>query len=89
LRPFAPVYSFKVRALQDSHLIIFLCVHHLFVNECLQVLKQRQITNKLTLVFISSIKKRVCENKNGYFLENVLKVDTELRNPHSLPGWMA
>lgn len=32
-----PVYSFKMRVLQGRHFIIFLCVHHLFVSECIQV----------------------------------------------------
>lgn len=71
---FAPVYSFKVRALQDSHLMIFLYIHHLFVNECLQILRKRWIMNKLTPAFMRTVNKRVCEKKNKYLVENVVKI---------------
>lgn len=37
--------------------IISLCVHHLFVNKCLQVLKKTWIMNKLTPAFMWSINK--------------------------------
>lgn len=84
-----PVYSFKMRVLQGRHFIIFLCVHHLFVSECIQVWKKRWIMNKLTHAFMQSINKSVWEKKNGYFTKNVLKMDRELRNPHPfLPRWM-